>query len=62
MKFSIITCTLNSEPWLAESIRSVDLLLALIALHVAGVVWSSVRHAENLVAAMITGNKRADDE
>lgn len=35
------------------------LLLWLIALHVAGAVFESVRHGENLVRAMFTGDKRA---
>lgn len=33
-------------------------LLVLIALHVAGVIFSSRRHRENLVAAMLHGRKR----
>lgn len=37
---------------------SANSLLVLIPLHVIGVVVSSVLHRENLVTAMITGNKR----
>jgi cytochrome b len=39
-----------------------DLLIVLVTLHVAGVVFTSIRQKENLVKAMVTGTKRAPDQ
>ena len=48
------------EEWLEETHEALsNILFALIGLHVAGVVFSSLRHRENLVRAMLTGRKRA---
>jgi len=45
--------------WVADLHEALsDLLLALIALHLAGVALASFRHRENLVAAMLHGRKR----
>jgi cytochrome b len=47
------------EQWLEELHGALsDALLALIALHLAGVAFTSIRHRENLAAAMLHGNKR----
>ncbi|CAN5470237.1 cytochrome b/b6 domain-containing protein [soil metagenome] len=47
------------EDWV-QTVHSVCAhgVLALILVHVAGVALASVRHRENLVAAMVTGQKR----
>jgi cytochrome b len=47
-------------PWV-EALHGAasNTLLGLIGLHVAGVVFTSWRQRENLVAAMLHGRKRA---
>lgn len=51
----------DAESHLVEEVHEVaaNLMLLLIALHVAGVIFSSLAHGENLVRGMITGMKRA---
>jgi cytochrome b len=52
--------TVAGESHLLEEVHEVAAngMLLLIALHVAGVLFSSIAHGENLVRGMITGLKR----
>jgi len=48
-------------PWVEELHETLsDVLFGFVALHIIGVVFTSVRHHENLVAAMLHGRKRPD--
>lgn len=35
-------------------------LLSVVGLHLAGIVWHTVRHRENIAASMVTGRKEGD--
>lgn len=51
------------QEWIEETHELLaNLLLALVALHVGGVVLASWRHREHLVKSMLTGRKRAPGE
>lgn len=46
--------------WLEEVHETAgNVLIALVALHIGGVIWTSMKHGENLVVAMVTGRKRS---
>ena len=48
------------EQWVEDlHVALTNVLLGLVALHIVGVIFSSLRHGENLVAAMVHGKKRA---
>jgi len=47
----------EEEYWEELHETSTDIMLGLIVLHILGVVVSSRMHNENLIKAMITGNK-----
>ena len=47
--------------WEEAHEASVDIMLALIVLHLVGVAASSLMHHENLARAMLTGRKRRDE-
>lgn len=57
--------TLNAfwgAEWVEETHEVLaNLMLFMVAAHVAGVIFASLRHKENLVRAMINGHKRAPE-
>jgi len=49
-------------PWVEETHETLsDVLFAFVGLHILGVVYTSVKHRENLPGAMLHGRKRAGD-
>jgi len=59
--FLYTTDWLFGYAWLEALHRALSwILVALVAGHLAGVAFTSLRHRENLVAAMFSGYKRAD--
>lgn len=58
--FMMTTATFWGAEWVEDLHEGlVYATLGLIALHVAGVIATSIKHRENLVKAMITGCRRA---
>lgn len=58
--YMMTTDTFWGVDWVEETHELIaNGMLALVALHVLGVVVASVRHGENLLLAMLTGRKRA---
>ena len=56
---AMTTNTFWGVEWMEELHEiSANMTLILIALHIAGVVFASFEHSENLVKSMITGFKR----
>jgi cytochrome b len=51
----------DAAEWLEEAHEiASNTLIILVVVHVAGVLWSSRTHGENLLKAMLTGRKQAD--
>jgi cytochrome b len=77
MILALLTCILSvgftgwlsttDEFWGYEWLQNLHanlawLLLGLVAVHLGGVVFTSLRHRENLVLSMLTGRKRTPNE
>ena len=60
---ALTTNTFWGSEWMEELHEAAaNLTLILIALHIAGVIFTSFQHRENLVKSMISGFKRKEPE
>jgi len=50
-------------PWVEEIHETLsDIFFLFVALHILGVIFTSVRHRENLPGSMLHGRKRGEDD
>jgi len=60
----LLTLKIQGYQWKLEQAHYYlsDLMLIMVVIHLAGVIFASLRHKENLVRSMIDGRKRAPEQ